>query len=310
MPSLETDIAGLIFKNPILIASGICGYGLEYTPYFDIKELGGLVVKGLSLEPQPGNPPPRIIETPSGMLNAIGLQNIGWKRFVIEYLPKLRDYDIHIIVNIYGHTVDEYVEVAKRLSEYEGISALEINVSCPNVSLGGLAFGQDPSFTYKVVYDIRKATRLPLITKLSPNVTDIKTIAKSAEDAGSDAISLINTLLGMKIDIKSRRPSLANITGGLSGPAIRPVAVRMVWQAAKTVSIPVIGIGGIMSHEDALEFLIAGARAVQVGTYLFVDSRCPTKIIKGLNTYLQDNNINSIDQIIGTLDTDTEDFWE
>ncbi|MBN2372179.1 dihydroorotate dehydrogenase [bacterium] len=301
MRPLEISIAGLQFKNPVIIASGTCGYGLEYAPYLDLNRPGGIVVKGISMEPQPGNPPPRIIETPSGMLNAIGLQNIGCDKFVTEYLPKLRDYDPHIIVNIHGRNIDEYKETARKLSEHPGISALEINISCPNVRQGGLAFGTDPLDTDKVVSAVRKETNLPLITKLSPNVTDICPIARAAEEAGSDAISLINTLLGMKVDITTRHPMLANVTGGLSGPAIRPVALRMVWQTVKTVNIPVIGIGGIMTCEDALEFLIVGASAVQVGTAMFVDPQTPVNIIDGLDAFLKDNGMENIGQIIGSL---------
>ncbi|MGA1863539.1 MAG: dihydroorotate dehydrogenase [bacterium] len=306
MPSLAVSFAGMTFKNPVLLASGTCGYGIEYAPYLDQNLLGGIIIKGISLEPRPGNPPPRIIETPSGMLNAIGLQNIGWHRFVTEYLPKLAGYDTRIIVNIYGHSLNEYREVSKRLSDYPGICALEINVSCPNVNQGGLAFGTDPSSTYQVTKAVREATPLPLITKLSPNVTDIRPIAKAAEDAGSDALSLINTLLGMKIDIKTRRPVLANITGGLSGPAIRPVALRMVWEALKTVNIPVIGLGGIITHEDALEFLILGATAVQIGTGLFVDPLCPVKILEGIESFLDESGIDDISKIIGSFDTGKE----
>jgi dihydroorotate dehydrogenase (NAD+) catalytic subunit len=306
MPSLAVSFAGLTFKNPVLLASGTCGYGIEYAPYLELDRLGGIVIKGISLEPRPGNPPPRIIETPSGMLNAIGLQNIGWHRFVTEYLPKLTGYDIHIIVNIYGHSLTEYQEVAKRLSDHPGISALEINVSCPNVNQGGLAFGTDPPSTYQVTKAVKEATPLPVITKLSPNVTDIRPIAKAAEDAGADAISLINTLIGMKIDIRTKRPMLANITGGLSGPAIRPVAIRMVWEALKTVNIPVIGLGGIITYEDALEFLILGANAVQIGTGLFVDPLCPVRILEGIESFLNEAGLDDISQIIGSFDAGKE----
>lgn len=306
MPSLAVSFAGLTFKNPVLLASGTCGYGIEYAPYLDLDRLGGIVIKGISLEPQPGNPPPRIIETPSGMLNAIGLQNIGWHMFVTKYLPQLAGYDIRIIVNIYGHSLTEYQEVAKRLSDYPDISALEINVSCPNVNQGGLVFGTDPSSTYQATKAVKEATPLPVITKLSPNVTDIRPIAKAAEDAGADAISLINTLLGMKIDIKMKRPMLANITGGLSGPAIRPVALRIVWEALKIVNIPVIGLGGILTYEDALEFLILGASAVQIGTGLFVDPLCPLKILKGIESFLNEAGLDDISHIIGSLDTGKE----
>jgi dihydroorotate dehydrogenase (NAD+) catalytic subunit len=306
MPSLAVCFGRLTLKNPVILASGTCGYGLEYVPYLDINRLGGIVIKGISLEPQPGNPPPRIVETPSGMLNAIGLQNIGWHQFVTDYLPKLADYETQIIVNIYGHHIKEYQEVAKRLSDYPEICALEINVSCPNVDQGGLSFGTDPSIVYQVTDAVRKATHLPIITKLSPNVTDIRPIAKAAEDAGVDAISLINTLLGMKIDIKTRRPALANVTGGLSGPAIRPVGVRMVWEVVKVVTIPVIGLGGIMTDEDALEFLIAGASAVQIGTGIFVDPLSPIKVLEGIESFLNEAGMEDIRQIIGSLNTSHE----
>jgi len=303
VPSLAISLAGLTLKNPVLLASGACGYGVEYVRFLDLNRLGGIVVKGISLAPRQGNPPPRIIETPSGMLNAIGLQNIGWRAFVTEYLPKLATFDTPVIVNIYGHSIEDYREVAQRLSEHPGIRALEINVSCPNVDRGGLAFGTDPSCIFQVTEAVRKTTHLPVITKLSPNVTDIRPIAKAAEDAGADAISLINTLLGMAVDVHTRRPHLANITGGLSGPAIRPVALRMVWEAVKTVSIPVIGMGGIMDPEDALAFLIVGASAVQVGTGLFVDPCCPVRVLEGMESFLREEGIDDIRDIIGSLDT-------
>ncbi|MGA1843312.1 MAG: dihydroorotate dehydrogenase [bacterium] len=303
MPSLAVLFAGLTLKNPVVLASGTCGYGVEYAPFLDLNRLGGIVVKGISLAPRQGNPPPRIIETPSGMLNAIGLQNIGWRAFVTEYLPRLSAFETKVIVNIYGHTVGEYREVAQRLSEHPGIHALEINVSCPNVDKGGLAFGTDPACTFQVTEAVKKATHLPVITKLSPNVTDIRPIAKAAEEAGADALSLINTLLGMTVDVRTRRPHLANITGGLSGPAIRPVALRMVWEAARAVSLPIIGMGGIMNAEDALAFLMVGATAVQIGTGLFVDPSCPVRVLDGMQAFLVEEGIEDIRQIIGGLDT-------
>lgn len=303
MPSLAVSFAGLTLKNPVVLASGTCGYGVEYAPFLDLNRLGGIVVKGISLAPRQGNPPPRIIETPSGMLNAIGLQNIGWRAFVTEYLPRLSAFETKVIVNIYGHTVGEYREVAQRLSEHPGIHALEINVSCPNVDKGGLAFGTDPACTFQVTEAVKKATHLPVITKLSPNVTDIRPIAKAAEEAGADALSLINTLLGMTVDVRTRRPHLANITGGLSGPAIRPVALRMVWEAARAVSLPIIGMGGIMNAEDALAFLMVGATAVQIGTGLFVDPSCPVRVLDGMQAFLVEEGIEDIRQIIGGLDT-------
>ncbi|MGA1795200.1 MAG: dihydroorotate dehydrogenase [bacterium] len=305
MPSLAVSFAGLTLKNPVVLASGTCGYGVEYAPFLDLNRLGGIVVKGISLAPRQGNPPPRIIETPSGMLNAIGLQNIGWRAFVTEYLPRLSAFETKVIVNIYGHTVGEYREVAQRLSEHPGIHALEINVSCPNVDKGGLAFGTDPACTFQVTEAVKKATHLPVITKLSPNVTDIRPIAKAAEEAGADALSLINTLLGMTVDVRSRRPHLANITGGLSGPAIRPVALRMVWEAVRAVALPVIGMGGILNPEDALAFLMVGAIAVQIGTGLFVDPCCPVRVLEGMESFLHEGGIEDIRHIIGRLDTST-----
>jgi dihydroorotate dehydrogenase (NAD+) catalytic subunit len=237
------------------------------------------------------------------MLNAIGLQNIGWRAFVTEYLPKLAAFDTLVIANIYGLSIGEYREVAQRLSEHQGVRAIEINVSCPNVDRGGLAFGTDPSCTFQVTEAVRKATHLPVITKLSPNVTDIRPIARAAEEAGADALSLINTLLGMSVDVRTRRPHLANITGGLSGPAIRPMALRMVWEAVKAVSIPVIGMGGIMDPEDALAFLMVGARAVQIGTGLFVDPCCPIRVLEGMESFLDEEGIEDIHDIIGSIDT-------
>jgi dihydroorotate dehydrogenase (NAD+) catalytic subunit len=301
MVDLSVMIGKLRLKNPVMTASGTYGYGEEYAEFIDLNRLGAIVVKGLSLEPKEGNPPPRIIETPSGMLNSIGLQNIGIERFIKEKMPFLRQFDTKVIVNFFGDSVDEYTEAARILSDVEGIHGLEMNISCPNKEAGWSIFGTDPSTTYKVVNSVRKVTGLPLIVKLSPNVTDISLMAKVAEDAGADAISLINTITAISIDIRTRRPRLGNITGGLSGPAIRPIAVRMVWEAAKTVRIPIIGMGGIMDYEDAIEFILAGATAIAVGTANFVNPLVTIEIIEGITQYLIDNNIKNLRELVGGL---------
>ncbi|MDI6736586.1 MAG: dihydroorotate dehydrogenase [bacterium] len=298
-PDLTVDIAGLKMKNPVMVASGTFGYGEEYAQLVDLNSLGAIVVKGITLAPRLGNPPPRIVETPCGMLNAIGLENVGVEKFIKEKLPYLRQFDIIVIANIAGKTVEEYVELARKLNGL--VDGLEINISCPNVVKGGLEFGQDPALTYEVVSKVRQATRLPLIAKLSPNVTDIKVIAKSAVEAGIDAISLINTILGMVIDVTTRKPILANVTGGLSGPAIKPIALRMVHEVARVVRVPIIGQGGIMNATDALEFIIAGATAVAVGTANFVDPQTSLKIIKGIEDYLIKNNIHRLSELTGSL---------
>ncbi|CAG1066336.1 dihydroorotate dehydrogenase (NAD+) catalytic subunit [uncultured bacterium] len=297
---LEVAIAGLKFKNPVMTASGTFGYGAEFAPYTGLEKLGAIVVKGLSLYPRQGNPGPRIVETPCGMLNAIGLQNVGVDEFIEKKLPLLKDVKTHVIANIFGETIDDYMEVARRLDRVKGVSALEINISCPNVKKGGIVFGTDPQEAFRVVSAIRKSTSLPLITKLSPNVTDIKVMVKAAEDAGTDAISLINTLTGMVIDVERRRPVLATATGGLSGPAIRPVAVRMVWQAAQAAKVPLIGMGGIMNARDALEFIIAGAAAVQVGTASFIDPDAAAKVASGIEEYVQRHGV-SVRELTGSL---------
>tara|TARA_B100000315_G_scaffold83731_1_gene76763 strand:+ start:17752 stop:18687 length:936 start_codon:yes stop_codon:yes gene_type:complete len=299
--NLSVEIAGIQFQNPILTASGTFGYGLEYADFIDLNRLGGIVVKGLSIKPSYGNSPPRIVETASGMLNSIGLQNIGIEVFVHEKLPLLKKFNTNIIVNFFGDTQDEYVLAAERLNDVAKIAALEMNISCPNVEKGGLTFGTDPKVTEELVRKVKKITSLPLIVKLSPNVTDIVVMAKAAANGGADALSIINTLLGMAIDVHSRRPMLANITGGLSGPAIKPVALRMVWQVAKTVNIPIIGIGGIMNSQDALEFIIAGASAVQVGTANFIDPSMSVKILEGIKNYCEKDKIGDIKDLIGTL---------
>ncbi|HDI61228.1 MAG TPA: dihydroorotate dehydrogenase [Desulfobacteraceae bacterium] len=290
--------------NPVMTASGTFGYGAEFQDFVDLDRLGAIIVKGLSLAPARGNPPPRIVETPCGMLNAIGLENVGLEAFLSEKMPFLRTLTVPVIVNLYGRSIDEYAELAARLDDQADIAGLEINISCPNVKAGGVAFGVDPDAAAQVVAAVRRSTRRPVMVKLSPNVTDITAIARRVEDAGADAISLINTLTGMAVDIASRRPRLANITGGLSGPAIRPVALRMVWQVASAVRIPVVGIGGIMSAEDALEFLIVGATAVQVGTANFVNPSATVAIIDGIAAYLEEQKMAGIEALIGSLRLD------
>ena len=285
-PNLSVDFAGIKLKNPVLTASGTFGYGEEYADFVDLNRLGGVIVKGISLKPIAGNPPPRIWETPSGMLNAIGLENPGVEVFLREKLPFLRQYDTAVIVNIFGCSVDDYLAVAERLDGAEGVSGIEVNISCPNVKAGGMAFGTDVKATFELLSTVRKATRLPLIAKLSPNVTDVTDFAKAARDAGCDGLSLINTLLGMAIDVRTGKPRLANCTGGLSGPAIRPVAVRMAWQVARAVSLPIIGMGGIVTAEDALEFILAGASAVAVGTANFMNPRATLDVLDGIEAFL------------------------
>ena len=298
---MSISIGSLQLRNPVMTASGTFGYAREFESLVDLNCLGAIIVKGISLEPRPVNPPPRIIETACGMLNAIGLENVGVERFITEKLPYLQKLDSPIIVNILGDSIDDYANLAARLDKVEGIGALEVNISCPNVKKGGVAFGTDASMAAAVTNAIRQATTLPIIVKLSPNVTDVTVIAKAVEDAGADAVSLINTLLGMAIDIHSKKPRLANIVGGLSGPAIKPVALRMVWQTAKAISIPVIGIGGIGTTEDALEFLIAGATAIQVGTANFYQPTAAMDIVAGLEKYILDQEMNNIHNVINSL---------
>lgn len=302
-PDLRVNIGGLSLRNPVMTASGTFGYGEEFKPFVDLNRLGAIIVKGLSLEPSKGNKPPRIAETPCGMLNAIGLENIGIEAFIEKKLPFLKTLSTPTIVNIYGKSIDEYSGIAERIEEIDGISGIEVNISCPNVKKGGIAFGVNPKSAYEVTKAVREKTSKTLIVKLSPNVTDISEIAVSAVDAGADSLSLINTITGMSIDINTRRSRLANITGGLSGPAIRPIALRMVWQTAQKVKVPVIGVGGIVSAEDAIEFFIAGATAVQIGTANFVNPRATIEIIEGIEKYLADRNIASLSEITGTLDT-------
>jgi len=295
---LNVTLGKLKLKNPVMTASGTFGYGREFSEFIDLDRLGAIVVKGISLKPMKGNPAPRICETPCGMLNAIGLQNPGLKGFLKEQLPFLINLKTKIIVNILGNSIDEYIELAEEL-EACGIHAIELNVSCPNVKKGGILFGTDPGLFEELISRVRKRVRLTLITKLSPNVTDITLFAKIAENAGSDVLSLINTVTGMSIDIRTRRPGLANITGGLSGPAIRPVAVRMVWQCYNAVSIPIIGMGGIMSAEDAIEFILAGASGIAVGTGNFINPVTTMDILQGMQSYMAEHKIQSLNELIG-----------
>lgn len=296
------NLAGIKMKNPVMVASGTFGYGEEYSDFIDLRELGAIVTKSITLRPRVGNRPPRIAETPSGILNAIGLQNVGLEKFISDKMPFLRESNTQIIVSISGEDVSEYVEIAQRLNEVPDVSAIELNISCPNVSKGGMLFASDRHTTYDLVSAVRCATKLPIIVKLSPNVTSIVDIAISAEQAGADVISLVNTLLGMAIDVNTRRPKLGNIIGGLSGPAIRPVAIRMVWQVFNKVKIPIIGIGGIMTAGDALEFIIAGAKAVSIGTANFVNPLSALEVITGIREYLQQKSIFDVNDLVGSLD--------
>jgi dihydroorotate dehydrogenase (NAD+) catalytic subunit len=301
-PGMQVDIGGLIIKNPVMTASGTFGYGEEYAPYLDIRRLGAIIAKGISLQPRAGNMPPRIMETPCGMLNAVGLENPGVHAFIKDKLPFLRGFDVPLIANVFAETIDDFKKLTELLSEAKEVAALEINISCPNVKKGGIIFGSDPDMAHSVTREVKCLTDLPVIIKLTPNVTDICLIAESVEEGGADAISLINTLTGMSVDIERRIPHLANVTGGLSGPAIKPVALRMVWQVAKRVKVPVIGIGGIVNASDAIEFLIVGARAVQVGTANFINPSATLDIIDGIEEYLKRHNMADINDLIGTFD--------
>ena len=299
LPELEIKIGSLRLNNPVMTASGTFGYGEEFASLVNLHRLGAIIVKGISLLPRQGNPPPRLAETACGMLNSIGLENVGLEKFLSEKIPFLQGIDTPLIVNILGDTVEDYQKLAARLDKEEKVAALEVNISCPNVQHGGVAFGTDPDMAYAVTKGVRQHFSRPVIVKLSPNVTDITMIARAVEEAGADAVSLINTVLGMAIDIQSCRPKLANIFGGLSGPAIKPIALRMVWQVAGAVSIPVIGIGGISTSEDAIEFMLAGASAVQVGTTNFINPKAAEEIIQGLGAYLSEKNLSSIQELIG-----------
>ncbi len=302
MADLSVNIAGLHLKNPVMTASGTFGYGTEYADFVDLSRLGGIIVKGTTIRDRQGNPYPRLAETPSGMLNAVGLQNKGVDYFIEHIYPAIRDIDTNIIVNVSGSEVADYVATAERLADLERIPAIELNISCPNVKQGGMAFGTSCASAAKVVEAVRKAYRKTLIVKLSPNVTDIAEIARAVEGAGADAVSLINTLLGMAINARTRRPVLSTVTGGLSGPAVKPVALRMVWQVARAVRVPVVGLGGIMTATDAVEFLLAGATAVQIGTANFIDPTVTLKVIDGIEAYLQENGFASVRDVVGALE--------
>ncbi len=304
MVNLKTDIAGLEFKNPVITASGTFGYGQEFEDFIDIDKLGGIIVKGTTLNPREGNPYPRMAETASGMLNAVGLQNKGVKYFAEKIYPQIKKYKTNIIVNVSGSQVEDYIKTAEIINELDNIPAIELNISCPNVKEGGMAFGTNCSSASEVVKEVRAVYKKTLIVKLSPNVTNIAEIAQTVEDAGADAISLINTLLGMAINAETQKPLLSTITGGLSGPAIKPVALGMVWKVSKAVKVPIIGLGGIMNATDAIEFFLAGASAIQIGTANFIDPKISVKIIDGIGNYLNRHNIIDIKDIIGALKTD------
>lgn len=300
-PDLSVQIGSLRLRNPVTVASGTFGYGLEYSAFYDPGRLGALFLKGLTLKDRPGNPPQRLVETPSGLINAIGLQNVGYQRFLDEKLPKLAELPCAIIANICGESIEEYVELTRRLSDYPRLDALELNISCPNVAKGCITFGSDPEQTEAVTRAVVEATKLPVIVKLSPNVTSIATMARAAESGGAAALSIVNTFVALAIDVKTRRPKLANVTGGLSGPAIRPLAVRMVWEAWNAVEIPIIGMGGISTSNDALEFIIAGAAAISVGTANFVNPTAPVEILEGIEAYLREGGVASLAELTGSL---------
>jgi len=301
MVDLSVKIGKMTLRNPVMTASGTFGYGPEFEDFIDISSLGAIIVKGTTLEPRQGNPYPRMAETPSGMLNAVGLQNKGIDYFEKHIYPEISRYDTNVIVNVNGSTVDDYVKLSQRIEQLEKIPAIELNISCPNVKMGGMAFGTNPVSAREVISSVRKVYSRTLIVKLSPNVTNIQEFARISEEEGADAVSLINTLLGMAIDIGQRRPRLSTVTGGLSGPAVKPVALRMVWQAASAVKIPVIGIGGIMNAEDAIEFMLAGASAVQIGTASFIEPRTAVMAAEGIKEYMMLNDFHSTGEIIGNL---------
>lgn len=304
MLDLSINIAGLNFKNPIATASGTFGYGDEFLDFIDLGRLGGIFVKAVTGKKRDGNAYPRMAETPSGMLNSVGLQNKGVDHFCHEIYPRIKNFNTHVIVNVSGSTIEEYVEVAERINELEKIPAIELNISCPNVKLGGMAFGTVPAMATEVTAKVRKVYKKVLMVKLSPNVTSITDIAKAVVDGGADAITLINTLLGMAIDAELRRPILSTITGGLSGPAIKPVALRMVWQVHKAVHVPIVGLGGIMNVTDAIEFMLAGASAIQVGTANFIDPAISVKIVDGLGAYMERHKIKAVTDLVGALQTE------
>ncbi|MFZ2285411.1 MAG: dihydroorotate dehydrogenase [Bacteroidales bacterium] len=301
MADLRIKIGSLEFRNPVILASGTCGYGAELEDFIDLSQLGGIIVKGTTLEPREGNAYPRMAETASGMLNAVGLQNKGIDYFEEKIYPQLTKYDTHVIVNVNGNTVEDYVELSSRIDRLEAIPAIELNISCPNVKRGGMIFGTNPASAREVISAVRKAYSKTLIVKLSPNVTDVTEFARISEEEGAEAVSLVNTLLGMAVDVRTMKPKLSTVTGGLSGPAIKPVALRMVWQTARAVRIPVIGLGGIMNTEDALEFIMAGATAIQVGTASFIDPRSAMTVVGGIEKFLENKDFDSVSRITGII---------
>ena len=302
MAELNVNIGNLPLKNPVMTASGTFGYGIEYADFMDISRLGGIFVKGTTIQPREGNDYPRMAETPSGMLNAVGLQNKGADYFAEHIYPEIKDIDTNMIVNVSGSSVETYVECAEKIAELDRIPAIELNISCPNVKQGGMAFGVSAKGASEVIKAVRSAYKKTLIVKLSPNVTDITEIARAAEESGADSVSLINTLLGMAIDAERKRPVLSTVTGGMSGAAVKPIALRMVWQVAKAVNIPVIGLGGIMNWKDAVEFMLAGASAIQIGTANFIDPTITVKVIDGINNYLDRHGCKSVKEIVGALE--------
>ncbi len=298
---LTVKIGRVNLKNPVLVSSGTFGFGEEFQDFFDLSRLGAIIPKGISLKPKAGNPPPRIFETEGGILNSIGLQNPGFRAFIKDKLPYYQNLKTHLIVNFFGNTQKEYIELARRFDDVEGISGLEMNISCPNIKRGGTVFGTDPQIVYRLVQAVRKATALTLVVKLSPNVTDIASMAKSAEEGGADAVSLVNTFRAMAVNIHTRKPELGNIIGGLSGPAIKPIALRMVWEVRQAVKIPIIGMGGIMNAKDAIEFILVGASAVQIGTANLINPKTAIEVLRGIKEYLSKNKIDHVQKLIGTF---------
>jgi len=299
---LTVRIGKMTLKNPVIVSSGTFGFGEEFEDFFDLNRLGAIIPKGISLKPMAGNPPPRIFETEGGIINSIGLQNPGFREFIKNRLPFYKNLKTHVIVNFFGNTQKEYIELARRFDDVAGISGLEMNISCPNIKRDGIVFGTDPQMAYRLVQAVRKATALTLIVKLSPNVTDIALMAESVEDGGADAVSLVNTFRAMAVNIRTQRPELGNIIGGLSGPAIKPIALRMVWEVGQAVNIPIIGMGGIMNAEDAIEFILVGASAIQIGTANLINPKTGVEVISGINKYLIQNKIDRIQKLIGALE--------
>jgi dihydroorotate dehydrogenase (NAD+) catalytic subunit len=298
---LTVRIGRIVLKNPVVVSSGTFGFGEEFEDFFDLSRLGAIIPKGISLKPMAGNPPPRIFETEGGILNSIGLQNPGFREFIRKKLPYYKDLKTHLIINFFGNTQKEYVELAKRFDGVAGVSGLEMNISCPNVKRGGIVFGTNPQMAYRLVQAVRKATPLTLIVKLSPNVTDIASMAESVEEGGADAVSLVNTFRAMAVNIHTKRPELGNTIGGLSGPAIKPIALRMVWEVSQAVKIPVIGMGGILNAQDALEFILVGASAVQIGTANLINPKTGIEVLQGIKKYVVQNRVNRIQNLIGTF---------